>query len=154
VEDVVRERIDFGDPALAEALRALDPARLRSVAAVAARIAVDHTGLSDPRLIGALAALHAGEPASSEDREAVATVIGEFDEVYWSLAHKRDAATPASNAEHESFARARAANALWYALDPDPHTAALEAVYESLTALDGHTDKLRTALRALAADQP
>ena len=141
------ERLDFGNVPLADALRALGPAGLKAVAAVAAQLAVADTGLADPRLDPALAALDTGGSASQAGREAVETLIRELDEVYLTLASERDAATPASAVEFASFVRARAAHSVWFALDPDPHTAAFEAVYESVTALSGDSDKLLTALR-------
>lgn len=59
-----------------------------------------------------------------------------LDEAAWGVQDRVEAGT-ADKADYvNAFAKARAANAVWYALDPDPLEAAAEATFEASSAIE------------------
>jgi hypothetical protein len=115
---------------LAATMRSCSVVHLRRGATRAAMLAMTEAGLTDPRVDAALAALESGRTGEGSARDAIAQLVEELDTIAWA-AQDRD--------EAEEFDRifrlARAANALWSALDVDPTVAAADAAYEAFAAV-------------------
>lgn len=119
---------------LAELLSRQSIARLRGVAAAAARLAVERTQLADPRLDAALAAIRDGDPAAVAELSQVLALTEELDEIAWDVQEQFETGVRPEQAYLAAFARARAAAAVRFALEPDALCAALESVYEAQAA--------------------
>ncbi len=134
----VPARLKLLDPVLRQVLNnASEPAQRQAALAVS-RLVGDRARIADPRLGAALERLQAGEYGDSLQRRAVLALTQELDEVAWDV-NRRVEAGEADKADYvHAFRKARAANAVWYALDSDSLAAAAEATYEALAAIDDH----------------
>ena len=92
--------------------------------------------MRDESVDRALAALRAGRYGDSEERAAVRALADRLDELGWDLKEKVDAGEADQGDYLAAFRKARAATALWFALDPDARTAAIEGAYEGQAAAD------------------
>jgi hypothetical protein len=130
--------IDQRARTLAEPLAQASDDQLRIVARAASTLAVERTGLRDPVLDTALSALESGQPADTSLRTQVEALVQQLDEAQWEpqdQVHAGQAGAPwAKAAQRAAFRRARAANAVYFALDADPRRAAHEALYEATAA--------------------
>lgn len=115
---------------LAAAMRSCNVVRLRRGATAAAMLATSEAGLTDPRVDAALAALESGRTGDGSARDAIARLVEELDTGAWAAQDRGDPA-----AFQRAFRMARAANALWSALDVDPTVAAADAAYESFAVV-------------------
>jgi hypothetical protein len=107
----------------------------RQVAVGAARLAADETGITtDPAVRGGFAAAGAGLWGDTPARVAVQALTDDHDGQYFDLFDSD------TGEQLPPFRRARAAAALWFALDADPAHAAAEALYEATFALDADDD--------------
>jgi hypothetical protein len=117
--------------ALSEAMLHCNVVQLRRGAARAARLALAEAGLRHPRVDAALAALESGRTGDGAARDSIGRLVEELDAAAWAARDRGD------DALHlRAFRLARAANALWSALDPDPTVAAADAAYEAHAVLD------------------
>lgn len=138
--DLDDARLGTVDLPLVHEVSGYDTTRLRAAAAAVVRHGLSRAGVSDPRVDAALARLAAGQWGDGPARDELRALVDELDEAAWDA---QDAGRPDYL---PSFARARAAGALDYALDADPLLAALEAAYEvqaGLGDLPGVTAILR-----------
>lgn len=129
-------RLETIAPDLVEELTQADAATQRRVAAAVAESAVERTNLTADELDQAFAAIRAENFGDSPVRTGVQQLTDRLDEEQWAVQERVDEgqATPA---EHlAAFSAARAASAVYHALDADPGTAALEALYEANAATD------------------
>jgi hypothetical protein len=122
------------------------PGKRRQLARTVGRLAVDRTGVADPRLTAALACLESGAYGDSPDRVALEALTQELDEVGWRLQERVDAGAASEEEYVKAFTKARATNSVWCALDPDALVAAVEATYEARAALREDRNALRTAM--------
>jgi hypothetical protein len=116
---------------LAVAMLRCNVVQLRRGAVKAARMALVWAALGDPRVDVALAALESGRTGEGPAREAIGRLCEELDTAAWASRDRGDAALYGRTSR-----QARAANALWSALDRDPVVAAADAAYEAHAALD------------------
>jgi hypothetical protein len=121
-------------PDLAAWLEHQSRQRLRAAAANAARLAVDRTRLTDPRLDAALTALRNGQFGRMAEQSGVQQLVDELDAAAWNLQEKAEVGTVPHQAYSAAFRRARAAASVGFALGSDALSAALEAVYEAHAA--------------------
>jgi hypothetical protein len=134
----VPARLKLLDPVLRQLINDASERAQRRAALAVSRLARDRVGIADPRLGSALERLQAGEYGDSPQRGAVLALTEELDEAAWDV-NRRVEAGEADKADYlKAFRKARAANAVWYALDPDPMAAAAETTYEALAAVDDH----------------
>lgn len=124
----------------------------RRIAAVAAEQAVEGAEVDDERVAVAVGRLRTGD-ADPAVRDELRKAVEELDERGFDLADTLDYKGHGDNAAAygKVFSQARAANAVLAALDRNTETAALEALYEAIAALDGDLTKLE---REIAAIQP
>jgi hypothetical protein len=111
----------------------------------------------DPRLTAAQERLAKGEYGDTPERHAVQALIEELDEVAWNIQEEVDSGKRSYDDYSKGFAKARAANVAWCALDRDPYNAASETLYEAQHALDDAEElyaSIRPALTSQAADKP
>ncbi|MFI5492375.1 hypothetical protein [Actinoplanes sp. NPDC051859] len=123
-------RMTTVDEQLARDVARYDPARLRRLTAAIVRHGLDQAPVADPRLTAGLTQLDAGPWGDTAIRADLQGLVDELDEIAWDA---QEAAEEGDGDEAEydvTFARARAAHALFFALDADPVRAALESAYE------------------------
>ncbi len=137
-------RLDLIAPDLAEILPHATSAQLRDIALAACTIALDRTGLAEPLLERALVQLRHHRAGDVDLRRAIHDLVQQLDRTQWQIQAAVEAGNAPEAAYEAAFAEARAAHAVWYALDPDPVTAALESLYEAGAATDD-PDALRSA---------
>ena len=143
-------RLGLIDDALAEVIRgASDAARRRGLAA-GVRLALQQTGLADPRLAPAERALSVGQVGAIEDRVAVMSLVEELDEAAWRIQDHTEAAGGVESEYVHAFRKARAAAAASYAFEGDSLVAVTEGLYEAYHAIDDPA-ALRTVVTAALA---
>jgi hypothetical protein len=121
-------------PDLAGTLERQNEGRQRNVAATVSSWVIDRTGLADSRVDAALARLRDQRFGATPERDALREWARELDERAWDVhAQVEEGRTPRDR-YLAAFALARAAYALWFALDGDALQAVLEAVYEAQAA--------------------
>jgi hypothetical protein len=124
---------------LADRLKDTSAEKRRQVVLAACSRAVDHSGLTDQIASSVLARLKAGDEIDGLARRDLDGLAAAWDKEAWKevdSTHTGDLSVHAA-----SFNKARAANALVYALDQgkvsqDSWLAAAEAIYEALVCLD------------------
>lgn len=132
-------RLKLLDPAIRQLLEGASEEARRRAASTVSRLAADRLGLSDPRLQAALERLRRGEYGDSPERRAIEAMTKELDESAWDIQDRVEAGAAAQADYVKAFRIARAANAVWCALDADPMEAAVEATYEAGAAIDDPT---------------
>lgn len=126
------DRLATASPDLVHRIRMLDSKTKREVAIAAAEYALEQVSLTDAPVQEAIAALKAGSLDDSILRKLMLRLAEKLDEQQLDLQDRVEAGTAHADEQLAAFARACAAQALYFAMDPDPDTAALEATYEAL----------------------
>jgi hypothetical protein len=129
-------------PDLVGLLARQTPERQRAVAVAISAWIVDRVGLADARVDAALGQLRAPHYGSTPERDALQRLVDELDESSWQVQEQVDGGSAPPSRHLEAFALARAAAALWSALDADPTSGAVEAAYEAQAAV-GDVDAVR-----------
>lgn len=124
-------------PELEEAITAL-AASGRSVFALAvAEAAVNASALDDVTVLDALTRARAGGFPEPELLAELGEVIERLDDAAWTISDAVDGGGADYSDYEAEFAKARAANSLWFAMNPaEPHFAH-EAAYEAIAANTG-----------------
>jgi hypothetical protein len=122
-------------PDVVELIERQTPEGRREVAVAVAAWIVDRVGLADPRVDAALEQFRAQHNGSPPEREALRGLVDELDEAAWEIQEQVDRGAAPQSRQLEAFALARAAAALWYALEADPMNGAIEAAYEAQAAV-------------------
>lgn len=135
-------------PDIVDALTHQSTHTLHIVAKSAAAWIVDRTDLVDPRVDAGMAALGQGNFGPSTERSEIKALVEQLDEEAWDIQDRLDAGAGADPDYLAAFGLARAASAIWYALDVDAHQAAMESVYEA-QAVSGELEALRTLVYAV-----
>jgi hypothetical protein len=135
-------RLELIAPELPAGLAHLPEPQLRGVALAAATFALEQTGLDDPVLGQALAAVRQDRRDDPGLRGRVESLVDTLDERQFELQEAVDNGEGDKVAQSAAFARARAANAVFYALDPDAFTAATDVLYEAYAAT-GDLERVR-----------
>jgi len=130
----VSERLSTVASDLVERIEGASEAVLRQSTGKAAQYAVEQVGLRHEIASRALATLDDHEFGESEERRAVESLVNELDERAWDIQDQVEQAQATEEQYLATFTQARAASAIWFALDEDPRKAALEAVYEAYAA--------------------
>jgi hypothetical protein len=129
-------RLNTVAPDLVERLEAEGQPELRRLTANVVEAALREQDVRDESVDRGLEALRAGRFGGTEDRAAVKALADRLDELAWDLQEQVDAGEAEQDDYLAAFRKARAATALWFALDPDARSAAIEGVYEAQAATD------------------
>jgi hypothetical protein len=124
---------------LANRLQKSSVGERRQAVLAACSLAVEHSALTDPIALGVLSRLKAGNEIDDLSRLELDRIVAAWDEEAWNevdSTHRGDL-----NRHAVRFNKARAANALLYALnqessDQDSWLTAAEAIYEAFVCLD------------------
>lgn len=122
-------RLSVVAPDLVERLAALPEAQLRNIATAVALWVVVESSLSGNRVDAALDALRQGALVGESTRSGIEQLVNELDDSAWAAQESGD-----EGRYLLLFRRARAADALWSALDSDVVIAAADSVYEAQAA--------------------
>jgi hypothetical protein len=129
-------RLNTIAPDLVEELERREEAQLRVAAESVVRAALRAADVRDESVEQGLTALGAGRYGDPDVRSAVKGLADRLDELAWDIQERVDAGEADQKDYLAAFRKARAATALWFALDEDPRTAAIEAAYEAQAATD------------------
>lgn len=155
------DRLSKVAPDLALRIRAAERARLRPAALEAATLAIEQTGVADAAVDRAIDLLRRGavDPAVRDRLRALYERLDEHAFDLEELAERIDpdvyhgrkpaADSPSALAASRAARAAAAATAVWFALDPDPLVAALEATDEAYYACGRDPNLLAAVDRTL-----
>jgi hypothetical protein len=136
------------EPLLSRLVAESDRRALGSALKLAVNTALTRTSETQEGLVAAgLALLMSGAFGEFQVRAELGLMVERLDKRAW------EAADVDSSVYARLFARARAVNALWYALDPDVHVAAENAIYEALHAVPDPAALRTEVARTLAPDR-
>ncbi len=105
------------------------PDALRSATLAVVDAALQRTELRGPAVVEALGALGAGRYGAGPERDRLKQTETELDDAAWDLQDRAEAGDASQDDYLAAFKRARAASALWFALDDDALQAALERCF-------------------------
>lgn len=142
----LRSRLGSSRPALAEAIRRADGGAQRDVTVRAVDAAIASARLDDPLIADALRFLRAGAAGPFAGHRDLVELAADLDDVALDMGDDSETGAEQYPPGYlEAFGRARAAQAVVDAMDDDPCTAALEAVYEALASVDEDESDLLAA---------
>lgn len=108
--------------------------QLRTVATQVSEWIVGQVELVDPRADAGLAALREAQVGPSPARDSLKVLVDELDERAWAIQDQSEEGNATQQQYLDAFALARAASAVWFALDSDALQSALDCVYEAQAA--------------------
>ena len=123
-------------PDLDQTITQAAPATQRAIAIAAAEYAIQRTQLTGPEVDAGLTAARDGRFGDTPERTGIHALAERLDEQQWAIQDRLDAGQATEEEHLAAFSTARAATALYYALDADAPTATLEAAYEANAATD------------------
>lgn len=139
-------RLTYAAPELVPVLEGLDEEGSARLAAALVEWALAGSAMQDdPRIAGVVQGVREGRVASAAVRVVVADLVQELDEAAWDIQDELKPGEP-EDEYVRAFRRARAVNALSYALDVSAADALLECAYEAHAAT-GDTEGLRRVVR-------
>ena len=136
-------RLELELPELVHALERLPRARLRQLAVLACEEALARTSLDQPPIISAMHMLKLGDYGDTPVRAELGVLVSALDDAQLTIQERVEAGDESQDEYEAVFAQARAASALWYALDSDPLVAAQESMYEAGAALNEDFTRIR-----------
>ncbi len=130
-------RLETCAPELASKLRGADQKRQRLAAVAAASWAAGVAHLDQASVLNAIDLLREGTH-EQVDRDDLARLVEELDEVAWSVQDAVEAGSASGDDYLTAVGRARAAASVLFAAESDAEVAGLEATYEaSVVVADG-----------------
>jgi len=129
-------RIELISPELRKRLDSANEAHLRRIAATVSRAIVERVGISHPIITRALEQLDAHGPPVGELQAQVQAFADDLDSAYLDLSEECEEGHASREQVSVAFSKARAANAVAFALDSNALIAASEAAYEAASAVD------------------
>lgn len=143
-------RLATVSPDLVAEISQLEASELSALSSAVVTWALGQVEIEDPRFVAALAAL-SDRRGSDRVRDELWELVQELDELAWDL-QESEAGDEVRVGYANAFARARAANALWYSLFiPASSEAVADCIYEAL-AVAGDVNGLRNVVRQVLAD--
>ena len=137
-------RFPATEPGLADLVGAASDDILREAIGHAVRTAVRESGIDNQAVVDGLGLLSAASYGESPQRNSLESVWRTLDQQAWILAEAESPEYP------QVFGKARAVNALWYALDSEPRIAGEGAIYEALHSVDDSASLRNTLIRILS----
>jgi hypothetical protein len=144
------DRLELIAPELSLALERASERCRRRAARVACEYALARVSLTAPALDTGLLALRAGKFGQREVLASLEQLTEALDAEYFDLQEKADAGEVEQEAFLAAFKKARAANAVCFALKPDSLEASRESIYEANAAtedLEGLREAVLAALK-------
>ena len=132
----IENRLSLISPELSSELLSLSDEGLRKVALEVSSYAIEQTELKDPIVGESLKALSRGNVGDLELLERLEEFVYKLDLIQWELQIMWEEDKVDEEEYIAAFRRARAANALYFALYSDNQVAAVESAYESIAAID------------------
>lgn len=131
------------DPALTRIVENATEDQLRKMTLVACELACKENRLNHPLIEQALTALRSGVYGNQVLKEQVEKLTEELDETQWDIQDKVEQGSADQDEYTIAFQRARAASAIYSALDDDPLEAAINALYEVNFSLGDDKERLK-----------
>lgn len=130
-------RLELLDARLAQRLSQLPPIPLRQIAKAVSHFVLQQIPIDDISIVRqGYQMLEINEVGDPELRQQLLATIRILDEHQWSLHDLIEMERAADSEYMRAFERARAANAIYYALSADAWEAATESIYEATAATD------------------
>lgn len=129
-------RLESIAPDVAGDLIAGSEQQLRRVAERLVGVALAEARVTGAPVEDGLSALTAGQFGDGPTRDALKRFVDELDVAAWDLQDRVEEGLAEQTEYLAAFVQARAAMALWFALDGNPLAAAMEAAYEAEAATD------------------
>jgi hypothetical protein len=133
--EVNETRLTLVAPDLVVRLKAASAGANYRIARRLAQLALWRVGVVDARVQQALT-LEPGSSSARRVRPEIEELVEELDSSYFELGDRLAAGTASEASYLRAFSAARAVNAALCALADDPFSAACEAAYEALAAID------------------
>lgn len=131
------------DPELALRIEQATEVELRIIVVkVCDSVLKENNLLTEPTVIVAVEAIHDSNYGDHVLTQNLESLVETLDEIPWDIGEKVENATAEYVERASAFRRARAANALLYALEIDPLLAATNSIYEAHAATSDY-DRLR-----------
>jgi hypothetical protein len=138
-------RLSSVAPELVDDLLRLDPVQSERIALAVVDWILEEVRVEDPRLTAALSVLRGGR-VDSETRSRLQELVEELDERAWDIQDALAGSQFQDESDYtEAFARARAVNAVWYALGGPSAEMTVECAYEAQAA-EGDLEGLRNVV--------
>ncbi len=150
---MTKKRMELIDKALVVRLERASSSQLRAAALAACRLALERTSLTDPIIEEGLKALTAGDYGDPLLRSKLESLVNALDEIQWDLQDLLEEGRIDRATYEAAFNRARAANAVYAALDSDAFEAAADSIYEAYHATDDLAGLTGVVVAALDQDR-
>lgn len=144
------QRLELIAPELSGQLRHAEEQALRAAALTVCRFAIESTGLVSTTVNDGITGLLRHQYGSGALRKRVELQVTQLDDLQWQLQAAAERGEVDNEAYLAAFRRARAAHAVWFALDENPVIAVIEAMYEAYAATDD-ISALEALIRPLLA---
>ena len=110
--------------------------KLRLIAIISSSFAIDRTKLVNPILEESLSDLKSGNIGDQDLIDKLEGLVYELDLIQWEIRELWNENQAEEDNYIKAFYKARAANAVYYALQPNSQLAAIESTYEAIAATD------------------
>jgi hypothetical protein len=134
------QRLEAIAPDLSRSLDCLSPRQTRQICAAVCSAAVRHVRLDEPIVNEALIALTNCNPLAPSLRDAAVALTERLDTTYFDLQDAADEGRATQTQVLDAFSRARAANAVAFALSGFDPSTAKEVIYEAAAVTDNLTE--------------
>ena len=131
---MVKNSVELIDKELAACLERASSSQLRAAALAACKLALERTGLTDPIVEEGLKALTEGNYGDVLLRSKLGSLVDRLDREHWRLKELIEQGRADEPPYPSAFHQARAANAVYAALDSDAFEAAVDSIYEAYHA--------------------
>jgi len=142
-------RLDLIDPNLLTRLQTASEPALRRVALAACQFALKRTGLVHPLLEQALRELASNPAPPTHLGAALEQLVESLDEIYFDLHEAAEIGQAEGAGWKVAFCKARAAQAVYFAVTKDAYIAASESIYEANAATKDLDSLRRVVIEAL-----
>lgn len=149
-----KNSLDLIDPELSIILTKAREAQLRAATLAVCRYVIENNNLTERVIDDALGLLETNNYGNTLTRKKLEMLVDVLDQRQWDLQDLKDEGKIDEVTYSAAFKRARAANALFFALDTNSLEAATEAIYEANAAVDNNPRLIKSlVLEALEEGQ-
>lgn len=142
---MTENRLEMLDLNFSDMLTKASKMQQRKAAKLACKFALERTQIQEPIVRQGLEALELGRYGDSSILAKLQSLANHLDEIQWDLQEKMESGGTDLSTYLAAFKRARAATALYFALNADALVAATESIYEAYSATD-RFDVLKKAI--------
>ena len=131
-----KNRLEIISPEFSNKILLASDEILREIAVISSSFAIERTKLVNPILEESLTQLRAGIIGDQDLIDKLEDLVYELDLIQWEIRELWKENQAGEEDYVKAFYEARAANAVYYALQPISQLAAVESTYEAIAATD------------------